>query len=120
MTDRDDLSDLFAQARERVAQPSDALMARVLKDAIDLQPPAPGLPARSVTPPAIPSGFWATLSDFFGGGGAVAGIGSAAVAGLVIGVWQPTQLTSLTEALLGAPIETVQMIPSIDQILTEE
>lgn len=122
MTDRDDLSDLFAQAQGQAAQPSDALMARVLHDAIALQPAphAAGLPQRAPAPPPMPTGFWAALTGLFGGGGALAGIGSAAVVGLVIGVLQPSQLTSFTDALLGAPIETVQMIPSLDQMLTEE
>lgn len=112
-----DLDDLFATAAAQRMAPSEALMARVLADAKAEQPRAPvGLPAR----PAAPRpGLWAALAEIFGGGGALAGIGTAAVAGVVIGFAQPAGLGNLTEAVFGTPLETVELIPSVETLFAE-
>lgn len=110
-----DLDELFIQMRTNAPQPSDALMARIMADAMDAQPRR----TMRATPPAR-MGFWATLSAVFGGAGALAGVGSAAMAGLVLGIAQPAPVSALTQAFWGTPLETVELIPSLDGFLTEE
>lgn len=94
MAGETELDDLLAAAGRSRMTPSDALMARVLADAEAMQPPVPSaLPERSVPRPA---GFWQRLTEAFGGTGALAGVGTAAVAGLAFGLMQPSTLSVVT------------------------
>lgn len=108
------LDDLFAAARAVPPAPSDTLMARVLADALAEQPrmamQAPGPRPRG-------PGLWARLVWALGGTGALAGMGTAAVTGLFLGLVQPAGLAGLNEAMLGTPLETVELIPGIDGLL---
>jgi hypothetical protein len=117
MQDRDDLDDLFATARVSRPVPSDALMARVLADALAEQPKAAGAMPLVVVPRA---GLWSRVAGLFGGVGALAGIGSAAAAGLFIGYVQPAGLSVLDDAVLGTPLETVELMPDVDGLLAGE
>lgn len=111
----DDLDDLFAAARADRPQPSDALMQRVLDDALALQPrPEPLAPPRA---PAPRPGLFARLSQAFGGGPALAGVFSAAVAGLVLGYLDPMTYDYLTGGLTGA--EAVDLFPTTDFLSSE-
>ncbi|MEY4871133.1 MAG: hypothetical protein RLZZ563_463 [Pseudomonadota bacterium] len=112
-----DLDDLFAMAAQQRMAPSEALMTRVLADAMAEQPRAPR--AQPMRPTVPNPGFWAQLAAVFGGGGALAGIGTAAVAGVVIGFAQPVGLGALTEAVWGTPLETVELIPSVETLFAE-
>jgi len=110
----DGLDDLFAEARSATPTPSEALMVRVLADAMDMQPRA----VAAVSPVVQRGpGFWARLAALFGGAGALAGIGTAAMAGLFIGFVQPVGLSVLGDAVLGTPLETVEMVSSVDALL---
>ena len=109
-----DLDNLFATAATQRLAPSDALMARVMADAMAEQPRTPA--AQLARPMAASPGLWAKLAEVFGGGGALAGIGTAAVAGVVIGFAQPAGLGTLTEAVWGTPLETVELIPSVETL----
>jgi hypothetical protein len=111
---KSDLDDLFATAAGQRMAPSDALMARVLADAMAEQPRA--VQVQPSRPRAASPGLWARLAAVFGGGGALAGIGTAAVAGVVIGFAQPAGLGTLTEAVWGTPLETVELIPSVETL----
>lgn len=112
----DDLDDLFAGLKARPPAPSDALMSRVLADAAALQP-------KTVAPPrAAPArgGLWSSFTAMFGGAGAVAGLASAAIAGVAIGLVAPTPADALTAALWGNSSDTaVDLIPGIDEVLSE-
>lgn len=111
---QDGLDDLFAEARNTTPAPSEALMARVLADAIEMQPRA----VVKVAPVMLRGpGFWARLSAVFGGAGALAGMGTAAMAGLFIGFVQPEGLSVLGDAVLGTPLETVVLVSSVDALL---
>lgn len=113
MQGRDGLDDLFAEARSMTRAPSEALMARVLSDAMDVQPRvAPTVSA----PPVRGPGMWMRLAGLFGGAGALAGMGTAAAAGVFIGFVQPVDLSALGDAFLGAPLETVELMPSVDTL----
>jgi hypothetical protein len=91
----DRLDDLFAQARGQGAQPSHALMARVLADADDVQA------AMRSKQAAAPIGLWTRILDALGGWPAVSGLAAATVAGIWIGVAPPTSVQDLTASLLG-------------------
>jgi hypothetical protein len=124
----DDLDALFAGLRADAPVPSDALMARVLADALAEQPraaAAPPAPAFLTVPPTMaraahPPRLWARIVAALGGAVAVAGVGSAALAGLMVGFVQPAALNGLTDAVWGATYETVELMPSVDALMTEE
>jgi len=111
-----DLDDLFAEARQQQIDPAPALVLRILADAEALQP----RPAVRASPPPARSGLWASLSAVFGGGGAVAGMGTAMLAGLFIGVVQPEPVLALTGGLWPAEIETLDLLPDFTSLLAED
>jgi hypothetical protein len=108
----DDLDRLLAGAAERPMVPSQALMERVLGDALALQPQASTV--RATAPVARP-GLLARLAGVFGGGPALAGLGTAAVVGLALGYLSPTTLDYLT----GASADTAEFFPEADFLTTE-
>lgn len=112
-----DLDALFAEARSHAPEPSDALMARVLADALAAQP-TPAAFAVAVPPP--PRGLLTRLADLFGGMGALAGVGGAAVAGLFLGFVQPSGLSSFSAALTGGQIDSLSLVASVDDLFAEE
>lgn len=114
-----DLDDLFAQAAQDVRVP-DALMARVLADAAREQPSVTA-PLRPRQPIGRPLGIWAALTGLFGGGGVLAGLGSAAVAGLYLGLVQPTAFASITDTVLNSgTVASMELMPGIDALWSEE
>ncbi len=115
-TEFDDLDALFSAARARPAQPSEALMGRVLSDAVALQPVSPAFVAAAAPAPV---GLWRGVIEFFGGFGALAGMGSAAAAGLLIGFVQPTGLSDLSAALIGGQIDSLSLMPSLEDMIPE-
>lgn len=122
-----DLDLLFAtaKAQDAAAGPSDGLMARVLADAAREQPhPAARPAARPDTAPLLSNpqaGFWPALAAVFGGGGVVAGLGTAAVAGLYLGFAPPAAMVQLTAAVIGTTsLESVNLMPGVDALLSEE
>jgi hypothetical protein len=91
----DMLDDLFAQATRVDVQPSDALLARVLADADDVQ--AGFQPEQT----SASDGLWARMLDALGGWPAVSGLAAATVAGVWIGVAPPSPMQDLTASLMG-------------------
>jgi hypothetical protein len=112
MTD-DDLDSLFAAARANAPRPPAALVARVLADA-DARPAAasPAPPQRSAP------GFWASLGALFGGGGALAGMVTATLAGVWFGFAQPVELGAMS-ALLTDDSAAIELMPGLDALLDE-
>jgi hypothetical protein len=108
---QDDLDDLLALAARRPVVPSDALMERVLADALALQPQAPLLQPAPVERP----GFFGWLTAVVGGPPALAGLGTAAVFGLALGYFNPAFLDYLT----GGSAETAEFFPEADFLTTE-
>lgn len=113
-----DLDGLLALA---IAQPpldSGPLQARVLADAMQHLPQPPGLSRQRV--PSAATGFWATLANALGGKSVLAGLGTAAVAGVMLGFVQPASFTALTDTIFAeSPLDGVDLLPGIDAILTE-
>lgn len=110
---QDDLDDLLATAARRPLQPSEALMERVLADALALQPAA--APAFRPAIPAPRPGLLARLAAAFGGPPALAGLGTAAVFGLALGYLSPTTMDYLT----GASADTAEFFPEAEFLTTE-
>jgi len=112
MTDLD-LDTLLAAARDDGPVPSDALVARVMADAVALQPRPGARPVARPAPDASPVRWLDRLAAMFGGGGALAGVSLAMVAGVFIGVVQPVPVTALTSVLLvGGQLDSVDLFPT--------
>ena len=95
---QDDLDDLLAAAARRPVQPSEALMERVLADALALQPAT-----APVFRPALPAPRPGLLARL------------AAVFGLALGYLNPTTMDYLT----GASADTAEFFPETDFLTTE-
>jgi hypothetical protein len=108
----DDLDQLLATAARTTPQPSHALMQRVLADALALQPQA-----NALRPPAPPAraGFLTRLIGAIGGGPALAGLGTAAAFGIVLGYLSPSTLDLLT----GTSTDVAEFFPDADFLTTE-
>lgn len=105
----DDLDRLLAAAAQKPVVPSEALLERVLDDALRLQTVTPR-PAVATRPGVI-----ARLAGLFGGAPALAGLGTAAVFGLLLGYYSPTTLDYLT----GTTTDTAEFFPEADFLMTE-
>ncbi|WP_101069084.1 hypothetical protein [Roseovarius salinarum] len=97
----------FEAARQHAPSPPDALMARVMADALAEQAAAPDVaaPAR---------GRWAELLRALGGWPAVAGLACATLAGVWIGAFPPVGLQTAAGGLLtpDAALYTVDVMPA--------
>ncbi len=116
----DDPVDALLQAARRTPPaPSDDFMARVLDDALAMQPQTAVPPARG---PAPPRRLLARALAALGGGLGVAGLGSAAMAGLVIGYVQPDPLLMLTDrfGVTADAASPLELLPGFDTLLTED
>lgn len=116
-----DLDDLFAAARAAAPSAPAALLARIEADGLRQQPgPVP----RAVRAPAGLRGLFGRMVMAVGGLGGAAGLATATLAGLWIGIAQPQGLSTLTEGLtagLGvtAALDSVELIPALDPFATE-
>ncbi len=132
MTDDKDLDLIFAAARASRPVPTADLLARVLTDAYAAQPeppalrnpaprnPAPRNPVRNNRAPQnrLRQAFAAFVQGL-GGKGALAGLGTAAIAGVWLGYSGTTGLDWLTSALLSGSLGDVEMIAADDLFLNE-
>ena len=114
-----ELDNLFAQAAAHRIEPDAALVSRVLADAADVQHALVQPVPQQRQPRKL--GVLAALSALFGGGPALAAVGSAALAGLFFGLVQPPSLTSLASAFSEpAPLDSFELIPAFDTFLAGE
>lgn len=118
MSERDPIDDLFALARDTPPPPSGDFMARILADATAEQD---RLNSVRPTPPK-PASLWQSLVAALGGIGAVAGVGSAAVAGLVIGYVQPDAFFTLADSygISASASDSLDLLPGYDSLLSVE
>ena len=86
------MDDLFAQARQEQAEPSPEFMARLLAD-IDMVHAEQHLAVPTTPKDGFLRGLWDTLGGWAGSGS----LAAAAVAGLWVGIAQPTGLQSVTD-----------------------
>lgn len=111
------VDDLFAQARADQPRPGAALTGRVLADAERerawLNRPPVMAPARL--------GWLAALGGLFGGGGALAGLVSAALVGVAIGWTAPGSVQAMVPGLGGnETIASIELIPDFGTLLDDE
>lgn len=112
-----ELDRLFRAARADAPVVSDALFARILGDAAAHQPGA--RMAAAAPAPAARPGLWRALAASLGGNGMLAGLGTAAVAGLMVGLFQPAALTAVSDAIFAAPIDQIELFPGVDVLFSE-
>ncbi len=114
----DDLEDLFAAARSEALPAPAGLLARVISDA-EAELPGGDLPARAQPRTGRRAfGLLSHLAGFFGGGGALAGMLTATIAGFWLGFAQPAPMSAMSAALTGTSAE-IDMMPGIDALLNE-
>ena len=111
----DDLDDLLTGAKAVPMPPSDALMARVLADAAQVQA---GFVA--VRPAVARAGWFAQLAGVFGGIGSLASFATAAVVGLFFGFVQPDGIGAVADMWAEAAVVQVDLMPQLDVLLAEE
>ncbi|PTW50978.1 dihydroorotate dehydrogenase [Rhodovulum kholense] len=113
---------LFAAARAERAEPSAALMARIMDDAMiaaaEAAAPRPVAP-RPVAAQTGRRGLLAVLVAAIGGWPALAGVATAGVFGLWIGYAGPGDVGTLTATILGSAYGPNDLVPSLDTYLTE-
>lgn len=108
-----DLDGLFAAARDETPMPSAELVGRVLADAEAVQA---GFVAPAAARPARFGGLIAAL----GGWPALAGLATAAVAGITIGIVSPETVDTLSGGALGlAGYDVNDLLPSYADLLGE-
>ncbi len=102
----------FTDAQNATPQPSEALLARIMADAEAqaVQAPVPVRPARFTS-------LWAAI----GGWPSAAGLVTATLVGVWIGVYQPAGLDQLADSYLGSGDDSylVDLMPAFDEILRE-
>ena len=108
--DDTELDGLFAAAKAAAPQPSPDLMARILADA----------EASVAAPPKRRPSFWAGVLESIGGWPSAAGLATAAVAGLAIGLGTPDTLETLSGGYLAAGgYQLEDLMPSYGDLLEE-
>ncbi len=114
---------LQKRAAALTARPAvpDELMARILADAARAQPRS-ALAAKSMPAMRLPTiTLGQVFADLFGGGGVLAGMATAACAGIYLGLAQPSALSALTLAFAGpSAVDQLDFMPNIDRFLAEE
>lgn len=114
-----DLEGLFAAARAAAPQPSTALLARIEADGLREQA-RHAQPARA----APKANLLARLLAALGGVPVAAGLVTATLVGVWIGLVQPAPLTVLTDRLGGGlsgavTLDSVELIPALDPFAAE-
>ena len=110
----------FDAVRSDTPEPSADLMARILADGEAEQ--AGFAAAAAPVPEAGTSRLWKALASF-GGMPGVAGMATAVVAGLWVGLNPPVAVDSLAEAVFGAAVSELEgesFLPSLGEDLLED
>lgn len=110
-----DLDALFAAEIDAPIAPSSEFLARVMGDADRIQSEFSSSQAESVSGNSI----WQSLVAAIGGWTTVAGLATATVAGVWIGVSPPSGLDILTDTVLGESFGYSDYLPNLDSVLTE-
>lgn len=110
-----DLEAFFEAEKNNPPEISTEFLAKIEADASDIQA---GFDQNTVASDVTPS-FWAALTAAIGGWPTIAGLATATVAGLWIGISPPQGLDSLTETILGSSQEYSDYLPNFDSVLTE-
>ncbi|MGB7317814.1 MAG: hypothetical protein WBC85_07590 [Planktotalea sp.] len=101
MSHENDLDQLLAQAKQAPPEPSVDFLARVMSDADAMQPASRGVISAPAKDRNALLGLFAGLGEAIGGWPAFAGLASAAVTGIYIGVSPPQNLIAPFSAAIG-------------------
>ncbi len=116
MTNENDLDGLLQHARQTAHTPAPALIERVLSDAYALQSPGQPVLRQAAPSPSLLS----RLVRGLGGALGLAGLTTAALAGVGIGFYDPPALAAWTQTLTpSSAIDTVELIPDLDVFMDE-
>ncbi len=99
-TQTDPLDQYFADARQNTPQPSTDLLARIVEDAVSTQKSSEG--ELRYTVDDTPRGVLASLLRQLGGWPTLAGLSTASVAGLWLGLSAPELLVAATQGVMQA------------------
>jgi hypothetical protein len=91
-----ELQAFFDAEKSRDAQPSDALMAAILRDAQELQPAPAGIPIAAPEPWSFKRDIWQAM----GGWGAATALSACLLVGVTLGYTPPDSLSGLTATVL--------------------
>ncbi|WP_132693181.1 hypothetical protein [Rhodovulum steppense] len=121
MTDRQmndtEIEALFAAARTDRPEPSAALLARVMADAMaEAEARAASAPAPRARPTG---GGLARILGLIGGWPAMGGLATAGLMGVWIGYAAPGGFDAVTATMLGSGYDVSDMMPGLDAYLTE-
>lgn len=115
-----ELDRLLAELGRTPTPVPDALMARVLDDAAAVQAARAAQPAVERLARPARASWWQRLTEAVGGRGVLAGLGSVAVAGLMLGFVQPAPLADVTDAVWGQTVDvSVELLPAADDLWAE-
>lgn len=110
-----ELDALFSAEKEASLEPSPEFLARIIDDAVQVQSEFQS----GAVEPVASNSFWQALVAAVGGWATVAGLATATVAGVWIGMSPPSGLETLTETVLGASLGYSDYLPNLDSVLTE-
>lgn len=110
-----DLDALFAAEIDDPIVPSSEFLARVMGDAEQTQ--AEFSASQLVT--VSGKSFWQSLMGAIGGWSTIAGLATATITGVWIGVSPPSGLDTLTDTVLGESFGYSDYLPDLDSVLTE-
>ncbi len=108
----EELDRLLATAAKAAPPASEALMQRVLADALALQPRPAALHAAALP---VRQSRLSRIFHALGGGPALAGLGTAAAFGVALGYLSPTAMDYLT----GNATDVAEFFPDADFLATE-
>ncbi|MEO0678100.1 MAG: hypothetical protein AAFZ02_11150 [Pseudomonadota bacterium] len=104
-----ELEAFFAASDRAAPLPSADLFARILADAEAEQ-------ARTPEAPQVPARGWAArLADTLGGWAGISGLAGAVATGLIVGIFPPDALLSLTDGLFAASTFS-DYVPAFDAV----
>lgn len=111
-----ELDALFSSARDQDTVPSMALMDRVMSDALAVQ-----ALAETTAAPVKPARWWSGALAAIGGWPAMAGLATACVSGIWIGVNPPDMVTDSAYALFSLETDAylVDVVPGLSLDLLE-
>jgi hypothetical protein len=101
MSDDVDLDKLFKDASSTPPEPSPDFLARVLNDGLTHQPAAKGVMSAPVKKRSRFAQFFDELGETIGGWPTLAGLATATIAGVYIGVSPPESLSVPFDAAFG-------------------
>lgn len=110
-----DLDALFAAEMGNPIEPSADFLSRIMDDAMTTQA---GFNVQE-SEPVVEQSLWGSIVGIIGGWPTLAGLATATVAGVWIGISPPESLNTLTDSVVGTSFGYSDYLPNLDSVLTE-